>query len=159
MPLSYLVADGSVWVLAGFGRRTEWYRNLRADPRVELRMPGRRYSARATEETDPAVRARIVPALVRATGLPGFMTGQNPWTVDPDALLSALDWIPLVRLDPDPGPIEPGADDPGGRGWMWRQAIVIELTALVAWGLWRAVRAVSRRGTRALTMRGRPAPR
>ena len=39
VPLSYLVADGAVWVMAGFGTRTEWYRNLVADPLVEAGTP------------------------------------------------------------------------------------------------------------------------
>jgi deazaflavin-dependent oxidoreductase (nitroreductase family) len=141
-PLSYLVAEGSAWVMAGFGSRTDWYRNLLADPAVEVFMPGRRLAAIATEETDPATRARIMPALTRATGVPGFMVGLNPWTAGDEAVLAALDRVPLVRLDPDPGAIEPGGDDPGGRAWIWRQGVVLALMALTAWGVRRAIRAI-----------------
>ena len=147
-PLSYLVAEGSAWVMAGFGSKTDWYRNLLADPAVEVFLPGRRYAAIATEETDPATRARIMPALTRATGLPGLMVGLNPWTAGDEAVLAALDRVPLIRLDPVPGPIEPGGDDPGGRAWLWRQGLVVALTvglvALKAWGLRWAIRAIRR---------------
>jgi len=137
-PLSYLVAEGSVWVLAGFGRTTEWYRNLVVDPQVEVVLPGRSFAAVAEEVPDPAVRARIMPALVRATGLVGFTIGVNPWTAGDEAVLAVLDWIPLVRITPESGPIEAGPDDPGGKAWIWRQGLLLGLS-VVAWRLARRV--------------------
>ena len=89
-PLSYAVLDGAVWVLAGFGPRTEWYRNLLADPHVEVWLPGGRHAGVATEELDPAVRARILPVLVRTMGAPAFMIGLNPWTAPDEAVIAAL---------------------------------------------------------------------
>lgn len=138
--LSYYMAEGSVWVLAGFGRRTEWYRNLLVDPHVDVWLPGRRFAAIAEEIPDPVVRTRVMPEIVRATGLPGFMIGLNPWTAGDEAVMRALDWIPLIRITPDPGPIEAGADDPGGRAWIWRQGLVLGLSVLA----WRVVRRLIR---------------
>jgi len=135
-PLSYLVAEGSAWVMAGFGPRTEWYRNLLADPHVEAWMPGGRHAGVATEELDPAVRARILPVLARATGAPAFLTGLNPWTASDETILAAVAWVPLVRFRPDDGPLEPGPDDPGGQAWIWRQALALGAT----WLAWRVVR-------------------
>ena len=143
-PLSYLVADGSAWVLAGFGHSTEWYRNLLVDPHVGLVLPGRGADpipSIAEEAPDPADRARIMPALVRATGLVGFTIGVNPWTAGDEAVLKVLDWIPLVRITPEAGPIEPGADDPGGRAWIWRQALAMAASVLA----WRLLRRMARR--------------
>ena len=125
IPLSYLVAEGSAWVLAGFGETTEWYRNLLVDPHVEVVLPGRQLAAIADVVPDPAARARIMPPLVRATA-------------GDEAILAVLDWIPLVRLTPESGPIEPGADDPGGRAWIWRQGLLL--------GLWLLARRLLRRG-------------
>ena len=47
---------------------TEWYRNLLADPAVEVWLPTRHLAGTAVEVRSPAVRARILPALVRSTG-------------------------------------------------------------------------------------------
>jgi deazaflavin-dependent oxidoreductase (nitroreductase family) len=118
-PLSYLIAEGHAWVLAGFGPRTEWYRNLLADPRVEVVLPGRRIKGTAIEVRDPAVRSRILPALARATGVPGFMIGFNPFTASDERIVDALAWVPLMRIGVDGEFLEPGADDPGGRAWIW----------------------------------------
>jgi deazaflavin-dependent oxidoreductase (nitroreductase family) len=139
-PLNYLVAEGSVWVVAGFGPATEWYRNLLADPRVEAWMPGRRVAGTATEVRAPAVRARILPALMRATGLPSFLGGVNPWADDDAAMLEALDFVPLIRIDADEGWLDAGADDPGGTAWVWRQGVVLAATVGIAWGIRRLLR-------------------
>ncbi|HEY3335494.1 MAG TPA: nitroreductase/quinone reductase family protein [Candidatus Limnocylindrales bacterium] len=139
-PLSYFVADGSAWVMAGFGARTEWYRNLVADPVVEIAMPGRVLHCRAEEATDPGTRARIMPALTRATGLPGAMVGCNPWTAPDARIVALLAGIPLVRLTPFESPLAGGPDDPGGHAWIWRQSLLTVVTVGLLWGGLRAGR-------------------
>ena len=75
-PLGYLVADGAAWVLAGYGSATLWYRNLVADPAVEVLLPARPpFAAGATEILDPVLRDPIIPRLVRSMVLPGAMVG------------------------------------------------------------------------------------
>jgi len=134
-PLNYVVESGSVWVMAGFGRTSEWYRNLIADPGVEVRLPGRRFACTAEEVLDPAVRSRMIPRLVRATGLPGTMVVPLPWTTPDEEILDAVPWVPLVRIRARDGtPIEAGHDDPGGDAWVWRQALAVAAT-FIAWRL------------------------
>jgi deazaflavin-dependent oxidoreductase (nitroreductase family) len=129
--LSYLVADGSVWVMAGFGRRTEWYRNLLADPQVEVVLPGRALRCRAEIADEPEVRSHIIPRLARAAGLPGYLIGVDPYRASPVAVMSATAWVPLIRLRPENGPISAGPDDPGGLSWVWRQGLVLVVGALL----------------------------
>ena len=143
-PLSYLVEEGSVWVLAGFGPVTNWYRNLLANPEVEVQLPGRHLRCRGEEVLDAEVRRRIAPRLVRATGLPGALIGCNPWTATDQRILEQIEGVPLLRLRIESGPIEAGPDDPGGRAWIWRQSML----AVAALGFLRILRAG----------RGRPQP-
>lgn len=140
VPLSYLVTDGAAWVCAGFGERTQWYRNVAADPRVEVLLPGRAVACVATDGRDPTVRVRVLPALVRAVGLPGMLGGVRLGASDAE-ILEAYAWIPLVRLRPLGDPLVAGPDDPGGTAWIWRQAVVV---ALVLLGVAR-LRAAARR--------------
>ena len=124
-PLGYIIAEGSAWVLAGYGPSTLWFRNLLADPSVEVRLPGRApFGATAEAVDDPAVRARIIPALIRSMPLPGCMIGTNIWTATDDRILDLVSWVPLVRLRAPDGPLVPGPDDPGGWAWTWRQGLV-----------------------------------
>lgn len=144
VPLGYLVRDGAVWVLAGYGPHTAWLRNVEERPRVQLRLPGRRpMSAIARQTDDPVLRARIIPPLCRSMALPGSMIGCFPPTSSDARILECVSWVPLVRIAAADGePIVAGPDDPGGRGWMWRQALAVGLTVVVA-VLLRAI--VSRR--------------
>jgi hypothetical protein len=148
VPLSYVIAEGCVWVMAGFGARTQWYRNLLVTPEIDVWLPGRVVRCRASDATDPDVRTRIIPVLARGIGLPGLQLGANPWTSEDEKILAMTSWVPLVRLEPVAGPISGGPDDPGGHGWIWRQAIVLWLTA-------RLAGAVNHRGGRAARARGR----
>jgi deazaflavin-dependent oxidoreductase (nitroreductase family) len=144
-PLGYLVADGAAWVMAGYGPSTLWYRNLVAEPRVEVLLPARpSLRAVADEVLDPAIRARIIPPLVRSMRLPGAIIGADPGTATDEAILELTAWVPLIRLRPEDGDLEPGPDDPGGLGWVWRQAVV----ALGSVALLRAFRRLGRRRPR-----------
>jgi len=146
-PLSYLIADGAIWVMAGFGPRTQWYRNLVVDPAVEAWLPGRVVRCQARVCTDAATRAAVLPRLTRAAGVPGVLIGCNPWRTSDERIVELLSGIPLISLEPSAGPIAAGPDDPNGHAWIWRQAVVGALTAgLVSLG--------TRRGRA-----GRPNPR
>ncbi len=141
-PLGYLVADGAAWVLAGYGPSTLWYRNLLADPAVEVLLPARApLVGRATDVVDPAVRARIIPRLVRSMALPGTAIGDLPWRAPDARILELTAWVPLVRIAPTDGSIlVAGPDDPGGLGWTWR-ALAATLATVVGCralrGRWR----------------------
>ena len=138
-PVAYLVADGAAWALAGYGPATLWYRNLLDDPRTTLLLPGRPPIATlATEERDPSVRARIIPALARSMALPGTAIGRLPAISTDEQILACVAFVPLVRIAPaDGSALAAGPDDPGGFGWTWRQALALGLS-------WLALRALGR---------------
>jgi deazaflavin-dependent oxidoreductase (nitroreductase family) len=146
VPLSYFIDEGAAWVMAGFGPKTQWYRNLLADPGVEVILPGRTRRCVAHEVRDPATRRRILPRLVRATGLPGYMTGCDPWRAPVDDVLEATAWVPLIRLRPVGEPLVAGPDDPGGLGWAWRQAVAVAVTVWLGRRVARLGRRVARIG-------------
>ena len=142
-PLGYGLAGGNVYVMAGFGRGTQWLRNIEADPNVEVILPGRSLRGLAEEVTDPAERARGVRAAAIGCGLVGAATLRlDPRRASDDALLLATGGIPLVRITV--AGVAPGPFDPGGWGWM-----PVHLVAgWIAWRWWRrrAGRSSSRAG-------------
>lgn len=115
VPLNYAIEEGSVFVLAGFGRRTQWFRNIEADPRVEVVMASGTFSGIAGEEADPVVRLRVLRAVLRNAGFAGFFVGCNPRTASDAELLERVADAPLVRIRPTG--IGSGPADPGG--WLW----------------------------------------
>jgi deazaflavin-dependent oxidoreductase (nitroreductase family) len=133
VPLGYIVMEGAAWVMAGYGPSTAWFRNILARPPVELRLPGRPPMAALAEEVrDSDARARVIPPLCRSMALPGSLIGCFPPTAADERILECVSWVPLVRVSAADGrPIAAGADDPGGRGWVWRQAVALGLTVAV----------------------------
>jgi deazaflavin-dependent oxidoreductase (nitroreductase family) len=145
-PLSYFIAEGAAWVCAGFGPTTQWYRNILVDPAVEVVLPGRTIACRAEEVRDPEVRRRVMPALVRAVGMPGALGGVDPRHATDEDILEAYGWVPLIRLRPRADALAAGPDDPGGTAWIWRQAVVLVVfVVVVRWKLIFARRVLRRR--------------
>jgi deazaflavin-dependent oxidoreductase (nitroreductase family) len=146
VPLGYLVADGAAWVMAGYGPRTEWYRNIRADARVDLLLPGRPPIAALAEEVrDPAARARIIPPLCRSMALPGAMIGCFPPTSSDARILACVGWVPLIGIRPADGSrLVPGPDDPGGLAWGPRGLLALVATLAVSRAAVRFVRPLVR---------------
>ena len=55
-PLGYAVVDGSIVVMAGFGRRSGWFCNALGNDEVEVVLPGTVLRGAASEITDPQRR-------------------------------------------------------------------------------------------------------
>ncbi|MFD7565346.1 nitroreductase family deazaflavin-dependent oxidoreductase [Streptomyces tendae] len=66
---------GSFWLVSEFGERSQYIRNIRADPRVRVRLRGRWYAGTAhlLPDDDPLARLRRLPRFnsmaVRAMGV------------------------------------------------------------------------------------------
>lgn len=124
--LGYAILDGAVYCSAGFGSRTQWYRNLLADPRVEVILSGGAFAGIAEPVTDPAELDRAWRALIRSLGVLGraFVCGPD---AAHDELVVKTANIPLVRIRPVG--IASGPADPGG--WLWVTLMVVGMAWLV----------------------------
>ena len=135
-PLGYVIWEGAVYVWAGFGPTTQWLRNIEADPRVEVVLPGRSFSGLAEVVTDPDERVRAGRALTAALGVIGMASlGVNPRTASDEELSRRTGGLPLVRIRPTG--IAAGPLDPGGRAWIAYQVLAL-------WASWRAVAMLAR---------------
>jgi deazaflavin-dependent oxidoreductase (nitroreductase family) len=116
VPLGYVIVDGAIYCCAGFGAGTLWYRNLLADPSVEVVLPGRTLKGRAEPVTDAAEWIRAYRALMRSLGLVSRLAMGNLRRIDDETLLSGHRSLPLVRITPTG--VVAGDLDPGGRFWL-----------------------------------------
>jgi hypothetical protein len=116
-----------VYCSAGFGPRTQWYRNLLAQPRVEIVLPVGAFAGDAETVTDPDELDRAWRALIRAFGLLGRAVVCAP-DAPPDEIAAKTQNLPLVRIQPVG--IASGPADPGG--WLWVTLTVVGLTWLAA---------------------------
>ena len=134
-PLNYAILDGRVYLLSGFGRRADWYRNLTADHRVTLALPGRVVEGSAEPVVDPAEAERAALAVARNCGFALVFEGLNPLTTTDDRLRAQLAGRPVVRVTAA-APVRPGRHDPGS--WWWLLPRALGVVAML--GVARAIR-------------------
>lgn len=115
-PLGYAILDGAVYCCAGFGTRTQWYRNVLADPRVEVVLPAASFAGTAEEVSDPDEWVRGFRHLVVSLGVIGRLTVGDARTTPDDALRAMGAGLPLIRIRPTG--IAAGPADPGGLLWL-----------------------------------------
>lgn len=66
-PVGGRLADNQFWVVSEFGESSQWVRNVKAEPRVRLRLNGkwRTGTAHLMSEDDPHARLRSLPQIAR----------------------------------------------------------------------------------------------
>ena len=62
-PLGGKLVDGQFWFVSEFGEQSQYVRNIKADPRVRVRLRGRWHSGTAhlVPDDDPHTRLRELP--------------------------------------------------------------------------------------------------
>ncbi len=127
-PVNYAIRDGNVYCLAGWKHVAHWYRNLRANPKVELIMPGSNVAGIAEEVTDSDEWLQITRQVSRNAGVAGFLLGANPFTASDEVVREKAKGTPVIRIRPCG--VANGPADPGG--WLW-----ILATGLFIWLLFK----------------------
>jgi deazaflavin-dependent oxidoreductase (nitroreductase family) len=133
-PVNYAIRNGSVYCLAGWGKVSDWYRNLQANPAVELILPGQAVSGQAETVEDPAEKRIIARQVLKNGGAAGYFEGFDPNTIGEAELGEKTAAMVLVRIRPNglgSGPADPG-------GWLW--ALVWGASAIWLLGLTRKKR-------------------
>ncbi len=128
VPLNYAIENGSVYCVAGFGPGAHWYRNIQADPRVEVILPSVTFAGLAETVTDDVERIRVLRQVLIGGGFAGFGLGVNPRTAPDEILRERSAGLPVVRIRPTG--IGSGPADPGGWFWVVAQGAVGFIVAL-----------------------------
>ena len=133
-PVNYAIHDGKVYCLAGFGRLSDWYRNLRTNANIEAILPGGAIAGTAQEVHNEAERRMMIRQILKNGGFAGFFEGFNPYRIKDDELMQRTAGMPLVSIQPSG--LGSGASDPAGWAWTWAPLFTI-LLILVLWLLLR----------------------
>lgn len=145
-PLGYIIRNGAVYCVAGYGEPTPWFRNLVDDPDVEVILPTRRFLGHAEPVIDAAEWLAAYRALIASFGLVGRAVVGDIRRLDDAVLLERHRSLPVVRITPRYGDasLVAGPFDPGGPGWL------IACLASFAFGLlaWRRFASVGRQRQR-----------
>jgi len=124
-PLNYAVINGDFYCTAGFGEQADWYRNLLADPRVEVWEPHGCWVGLAEDVSDSPQRIPLLRQVLIASGFAARLFGINPHKLSDEELHQLTDYYRLVRIRPVQSLREPKG--PGDLVWVWPIAALIVL--------------------------------
>jgi deazaflavin-dependent oxidoreductase (nitroreductase family) len=127
-PVGYAIIGDAVYCIAGFGVKTNWYRNVLADPKVEVILPSRAFSGIAEEVTAMDEKLRVLPPLLGTMGplVAAFGLG-NPKQDSAEEIVRKCEGMPLLRIRPTG--LAAGPEDPGG--WFWAVPAAASVVGLV----------------------------
>lgn len=120
-PLNYAIVDGDVYVLAGFGARTDWYRNVMQGREVELWLPDGRWAASAEDVSEQSDRMGNLRRVLIGSGFAAYAFGVSPRLSDERLAEITAEYrlVRLIRTEPMTGP-----GGPGDLAWVWPLAIL-----------------------------------
>lgn len=87
-PVNYAPIAGEIYCTAGFGAISDWYRNIIANPSVELWLPEGKFHAIAEDISDAPQRLFLLRQVLIASGFAAPLFGINPKI--PEQQLAAL---------------------------------------------------------------------
>ena len=76
-PVNYAVVDGEVYCTAGFGSISDWYRNMMANPDVEILLPKGWRKAKAEDVSNSPNRIYLMRQVIIGSGFAGLLFGVN----------------------------------------------------------------------------------
>lgn len=117
-PLNYAVVEGDLCCVAAFGEISDWYRNVLAEPNVEVWLPDGWWAGVAEDASDAPDRLRLIREVLIGSGFAAYVAGLNPRQMTDEALEAESRDYRLLRIrrtDPRTGP-----GGPGDLGWVWQ---------------------------------------
>lgn len=132
-PVNYAIVGGDIYCTAGFGALADWYRNLVANPQVEVWLPDGWWAGSATDVTMwPAEqRLPVLRQVLINSGFAAYAAGIDPRHLSDAELAEVTAAYKLIRIQRMGA--RTGPDGPGDLAWVWQAATVVLGAAL----LWR----------------------
>lgn len=139
-PVNYAIVDDVIYCTAAFGSRADWYRNVVANPRVQVWLPDGWYAGEAEEvPPDDLQRNALMRQVLIASGFAApLFAGANPKTASDAQLAEISASYRLMRIYPSEACTGPGG--PGDLAWVWPATTLVLLGLLLLGGRRKALR-------------------
>ena len=124
-PVNYAVVDDELYCTSGFGKSSDWYRNVMAEPKVEVWLPEGWWAGRVEEVTDAKSRLPLLREVLIASGYAARAVGIDPIAMSDEALEKATSEYRLLHIRRTAERTGPGG--PGDLAWVWPLATMILL--------------------------------
>lgn len=136
-PVNYAIVDGDVYCTAAYGPRADWYRNVKANPQVEVWLADGWYAGVAEEvpADDPRHLMLMRQVLIASGFAAPLFAGIDPKTLDEDKLAEILAPYRLIRIRRSAARTGPGG--PNDLAWVWPAATIVLMGILLLAGRWK----------------------
>ncbi|MBI3241271.1 MAG: nitroreductase family deazaflavin-dependent oxidoreductase [Chloroflexi bacterium] len=124
-PVNYAIVDGEIYCVAGFGSISDWYRNIMANPNVEVWLPEGWWTGVVEDISDSENRLALLRRVMIASGFAAYAAGLDPIRMSDEELGAATAKYPLMRLHRTGACT--GHGGPGDLAWVWPLATMILL--------------------------------
>lgn len=128
-PVNYAIADGEIYCTAAYGTAADWYRNILADPHVEVWLPQGWWEAVAEDVSDHPERNWLMRQILIGSGFAARLAGFDPLDMSDEELEPLTRTYRLVHLRLDRPRTGPGG--PGDLAWLWQVATLTLLLLLI----------------------------
>lgn len=128
-PVNYAIFKGDIYCIAGWGKTSDWYRNIAVLQEAELILPGGSIFGKVEEVSAPETRKVIIRKILQNAGFAGFLNNLNPFRTTDDELVRKTSEMNLLRIRPIG--VANGAFDPGGLAWIWNLVSILLIILLI----------------------------
>jgi deazaflavin-dependent oxidoreductase (nitroreductase family) len=128
-PVNYAEVDGEIYCTAGFGSVSDWYRNIIANPQVEVWLPDGWWAGIAEEVTLPEARLPLLREVLIDSGFAAYAAGLDPKQMTDEDLDSATKEYRVMHIRRVAA--RTGKDGPGDLVWVWPLLVLVLLVALL----------------------------
>lgn len=129
-PVNYAMIDGDIYCTSGFGRRSDWYHNILANPEVEVWLPDGWWAGYADDVSMAENRIDLMRAVLIGSGFAAYLAGINPHRLSDEELKAATDTYRLIRIRREQAMT--GTGGPGDLTWIWPLSTILLLFLLLA---------------------------
>lgn len=127
-PINFAPGSGEFFCVAGYGAQTHWYRNLQAEPNIEVWLPDGWWVARAETVIEAESRLSIIREVLKNSGFAAdSLAGIDPFSVSDQELETETSEYMAVRVELVAR--AQGRGGPSDLAWVWGVLVV----AAVLW--------------------------
>jgi deazaflavin-dependent oxidoreductase (nitroreductase family) len=116
-PVNYVEIHGDIYCTAGFGKISDWYRNILKEPRVEIWLPEGWWEGVAEDVSHHPDRNSIMRQVLIASGFVAHSMGMNPKEMSDEQIAQSTTNYRLIRIRRTSACT--GRGGPGDLAWIW----------------------------------------
>ncbi len=128
-PLNYASMDGDIYCISGFGRISDWYKNVLENPHVEIWLPDGWWAGVVTDVSDAESRLIVLRQVLIASGFASYLAGIWPRSISDAELDRATADYRVLRIERTRSLATPGG--PGDLVWIWPIATLALLVLML----------------------------